>query len=159
MAQSIVGTEPKHLHSSRCIRRASNFIRKSTRPGYHLFQLLPSSRCYRLIKTQTNRFKNTIFFFATALTMRNTNKSCPVFFPVWVWLSVVNMCGVCFCHNMWQHICASAPGTFQGELYRTIFGCLFLNIALLGTLFFCTIFCFYIVWMKCDFVMNAHDIS
>ena len=40
-------------------------------PAHHMFDLLPSGRCYRSIRTRTNRLRNSIF--PQAITALNTN--------------------------------------------------------------------------------------
>ena len=47
-----------------------NIIKDITHPGRHLFQLLPSGRRYRSIRTRTNRLKNSFFPKAVALLWR-----------------------------------------------------------------------------------------
>ncbi len=42
------------LFSSRCLSRAAA-LKDPSHPGHHLFELLPSGRCFRSIKSQTNR--------------------------------------------------------------------------------------------------------
>ncbi|KAF7643578.1 hypothetical protein LDENG_00237040 [Lucifuga dentata] len=44
-------------------------IKDCSHPGHHLFDLLPSGRCYRSLKSQTNRLKHS--FFPTAIRSLN----------------------------------------------------------------------------------------
>ena len=73
-AQRIIGCPLPSLsdiYNSRCLSRARNILKDSTHPGFHLFDLLPSGRRYRCIKTRTNRFKDS--FFPRAITTLNNN--------------------------------------------------------------------------------------
>lgn len=47
----------RKISSSRCLSRAGNLIKVRTHPGYELFGLLPSGRCYSSSKTRANRLK------------------------------------------------------------------------------------------------------
>lgn len=71
-AQKIAGCHLptlEELHSSRCIKKAQNIIKDSSHPGHSLFELLPSGRRFRSVKTRTNRFKQS--FYPTAITTLN----------------------------------------------------------------------------------------
>lgn len=48
----------KTLYNSRCLSRASSILKESSHPRHHLFERLPSGRCYRCFNTRTNRLKN-----------------------------------------------------------------------------------------------------
>ncbi len=74
-AQRIIGCplpSLKDLYNSRCLSRAQNIEKDHPHPGSHLFKLLPSGRCYRCIKSRTNRLKDS--FFPRAIITLNTNK-------------------------------------------------------------------------------------
>ena len=66
------GLSATHKYSDRTgfLFRAETITRHSTHPAHHLFDLLPSGRCYRSIKTRTNRLWNS--FFPQAITALNT---------------------------------------------------------------------------------------
>lgn len=49
------------LFSNRCLRRACNIVRDSTRPGHGLVELLPSSRPFRLRRAPTNRLRDSFY--------------------------------------------------------------------------------------------------
>ncbi|KAK0143197.1 hypothetical protein N1851_018690 [Merluccius polli] len=70
-AQKIIGC-PLHslmdIYTSCCLSRAKTITKDSSHPG---FDLLPSGRRYRCIRTKTNRFKNS--FFPKAITTLNSN--------------------------------------------------------------------------------------
>ena len=73
-AQRIIGHPLPSLDSiyNSCYsNRARNIAQDSLHPGHHLFNLLPSGRCYRCIKTRTNRLKNS--FYLRAITLLNVN--------------------------------------------------------------------------------------
>ncbi|MCI4389835.1 hypothetical protein PGIGA_G00103570 [Pangasianodon gigas] len=53
------------VQKKRCLRRARNILKDSSHPAHSLFQLLPSRRRYRSLKTKTSRFRNS--FFPTAI--------------------------------------------------------------------------------------------
>lgn len=74
-AQKIVGCPlptMDDLHSARCAKKAQSIIRDTFHPGHSLFELLPSGRRYRTIKSRTNRFKNSCY--PTAITTLNAIK-------------------------------------------------------------------------------------
>ncbi|KAI5619386.1 gastrula zinc finger protein XlCGF28.1-like [Silurus asotus] len=57
-SQRITGTQLpaiEHLHHSRCLRRAHSIIKDSSHPSHKLFNLLPSRRRYRNLRTRTSR--------------------------------------------------------------------------------------------------------
>ena len=60
----------EELYNTRCLRKAQKIIKDSSHPGHSLFELLPSGRRYRTLKTRTNRLKNS--FYAKAITTLNT---------------------------------------------------------------------------------------
>ena len=51
-------TKNNYLNNVVKYNRARNIAQDSLHPGHHLFNLLPSGRRYRCIKTRTNRLKN-----------------------------------------------------------------------------------------------------
>ncbi|KAI5627525.1 gastrula zinc finger protein XlCGF28.1-like [Silurus asotus] len=72
-AQRITGTQLpaiEHLHHSRCLRRAHNIIKDSSHPSHKLFNLLPSRRRYRNLRTRTSRFRDS--FFPSTITLLNS---------------------------------------------------------------------------------------
>ncbi len=73
MAERIIGTDLpslQDLHSSRVKKRALRIVRDPLHPAFNLFRLLPSGRRYSLVKTRTNRFKNS--FFPVAIKILNS---------------------------------------------------------------------------------------
>ncbi|KAK0132009.1 hypothetical protein N1851_021293 [Merluccius polli] len=58
------------IYTSRCLSRAKTITKDSSHPGFDLFDLLPSGRRYRCIRTKTNSFKNS--FFPKAITTLNS---------------------------------------------------------------------------------------
>lgn len=71
-AQKIIGCPLPSLmdiYTSRCLSRGKTIIKDSSHPGSDLFNLLPSGRRYRCIRTRTNRFKNS--FFPKVITTLN----------------------------------------------------------------------------------------
>ena len=63
-AQRIIGCPLPSLtdiYTSRCLSRATSIIKDSSHPGSDLFDLLPSGRRYRVIRSKTNRMKNSFF--------------------------------------------------------------------------------------------------
>uniref|UniRef100_A0A3Q1J3V5 Ig-like domain-containing protein n=1 Tax=Anabas testudineus TaxID=64144 RepID=A0A3Q1J3V5_ANATE len=60
---------------SRCLKKAQTILRDTTHPGHSLFELLPSGRRFRSIKTRTDRFKKS--FYPVAITTLNTIKNGP----------------------------------------------------------------------------------
>ena len=60
------------LYSVRCLSTAEAITRDSTHSAHHLFDPLPSGRCYRSIKTRTDRLRNS--FFPQAITALNTSR-------------------------------------------------------------------------------------
>ena len=71
-AENIIGCplpSLEGLHSTRCLKKAKCILRDTSHPGHSLFELLPSGRRFRSIKTRTNRLKNS--FYAAAITELN----------------------------------------------------------------------------------------
>lgn len=65
----------KEIYDTPCLRRACSIIRDPSHTGHHLFQLLPSGRRFRAIKTRTNRPKNSFYPRAVvALNAVNSTK-------------------------------------------------------------------------------------
>ena len=63
-AQKIIGSELPALSSlyrTRLQRRAQRIIQDSTHPAHNLFELLPSGRRYRVIRSKIERMKNSFF--------------------------------------------------------------------------------------------------
>ena len=60
----------EELYNTRCLRKAQKIIKDPSHPGHSLFELLPSGRRFRTLKTRTNRLKNS--FYAKAITSLNT---------------------------------------------------------------------------------------
>ncbi len=74
-AQKIIGCplpSMEELHSSRCLLKAQKILKDPSHPGHSLFELLPSGRRYRVLKTLTNRLRNS--FYAKAISVLNTVK-------------------------------------------------------------------------------------
>ncbi|XP_078793907.1 uncharacterized protein LOC144987939 [Oryzias latipes] len=63
----------KDIYQSCCLSRVTDIITDSTHPAFSLFELLPSGRRYRSIRTRTNRLRNS--FFPQEITIRNTHTS------------------------------------------------------------------------------------
>ncbi|KAI4896218.1 hypothetical protein NFI96_025832, partial [Prochilodus magdalenae] len=64
VAGRIIGTDLPSLDSvytSRLKKKASSISRDATHPGHCLFDLLPSGKRYRAIRTKTNRLRNSFF--------------------------------------------------------------------------------------------------
>ncbi|XP_053084024.1 uncharacterized protein LOC128317209 [Pangasianodon hypophthalmus] len=55
------------VQKKRCLCRARNILKDSSHPAHSLFQLLPSRRRYRSLKTKTSRFRNSFFPIAVSL--------------------------------------------------------------------------------------------
>ena len=62
----------EELHSSRCLKKAQNIINDTQH--HSMFELMPSGRQYRSVKTTTNILKHS-FFFPTAITTLNAAKN------------------------------------------------------------------------------------
>uniref|UniRef100_A0A671LVB9 RNA helicase n=1 Tax=Sinocyclocheilus anshuiensis TaxID=1608454 RepID=A0A671LVB9_9TELE len=74
-AQKVIGCplpSMEELHSSRCLLKAQKILKDPSHPGHSLFELLPSGRRYRVLKTRTNRLRNS--FYAKAISFLNTAK-------------------------------------------------------------------------------------
>ena len=68
-ASKIVGSELTSLtaiYKDRSKKRAGKIISDQTHPAHHLFELLPSGKRYRCIRTKTNRFRNSFYPSAVA---------------------------------------------------------------------------------------------
>ena len=64
VAGRIIGTslpEISTVFNSRCLSRLKNIIKDQFHPAHHLFQLLPSGRRYRSIRSRTNRLTNSLY--------------------------------------------------------------------------------------------------
>ena len=71
-AQTIVGCPLptlEELYRSRCLKKTQNILKDTSHPGHPLFELLPSGRRYRVIKSGTSRFSNS--FYPTAVVTLN----------------------------------------------------------------------------------------
>ena len=65
----------EEIYNTHCLRRARTIIGDSSHPGHHLFELLPSGRYFRAIKTKANGLKNSFYPRAVvALNTANTTK-------------------------------------------------------------------------------------
>lgn len=74
-AERIVGCPLPSLvdiYTTRCVSRAQSIIKDNSHPATQLFELLPSGRRYRCIKTRTTRLKNS--FFPRAITILNSER-------------------------------------------------------------------------------------
>ena len=58
------------IFTSCCLQKFHNILKDSFHPAYHLFELLPSGKCYRSIKTRITRFMNS--FYPKAITTLNS---------------------------------------------------------------------------------------
>ncbi|KAK0149886.1 RNA-directed DNA polymerase from mobile element jockey [Merluccius polli] len=66
-AEKIIGCSLpplEDLSSSRCLSRALKISADSSHPSQHLFNLLPSGRRFRSLKSRTNRLKNSFYPWA-----------------------------------------------------------------------------------------------
>ena len=71
-AEGIIGcTLPTldQIYASRCYKKAAEIVQDSAHPGNDLFQLLPSGRSYRVIKTRTIHLRNS--FYPKAILVLN----------------------------------------------------------------------------------------
>uniref|UniRef100_A0A3B3BNL8 Reverse transcriptase domain-containing protein n=1 Tax=Oryzias melastigma TaxID=30732 RepID=A0A3B3BNL8_ORYME len=71
-AQRIIGCPLRPLATqsrSRCQKRTSTILKDPTHPAHHLFDLLPSGRRYRSIRSHTTRLTNS--FFPWSIRMLN----------------------------------------------------------------------------------------
>lgn len=71
-AESIVGcplSTLEQIYATRCHRKALDIVKDPSHPGHCLFELLPSGRRYRTMKTRTSRLKNS--FFSRAISALN----------------------------------------------------------------------------------------
>nr|XP_049595883.1 uncharacterized protein LOC125980593 [Syngnathus scovelli] len=74
-AQRIIGRPLPSLtdiYTTRCLSRAKAISADSSHPGSALFDLLPSGRRYRQMKTRTNRLRNS--FFPQAIAALNSSR-------------------------------------------------------------------------------------
>ena len=72
-AQRITGTPLpaiEDVQRKRCLRRARSILKDPSHPNHRLFQLLPSRRRFRSLRTKTSRFRNS--FFPTAVSLLNS---------------------------------------------------------------------------------------
>ena len=63
-ASKIVGCELTSLtaiYKDRSQKRAGKIISDQTHPAHHVFELLPSGKRYRCIRTKTNRFRKSFY--------------------------------------------------------------------------------------------------
>ena len=65
-ASKIVGSELTSLIYRQIQKRAGKIISDQTHPAHHLFELLPSGKRYRCIRTKSNRFRNSFYPSAVA---------------------------------------------------------------------------------------------
>uniref|UniRef100_A0A3B4G6L3 Reverse transcriptase domain-containing protein n=1 Tax=Pundamilia nyererei TaxID=303518 RepID=A0A3B4G6L3_9CICH len=73
-AEKVIGCKLpslQDLYTSRTLRRAARISADPSHPGYSLFDLLPSGRRLRSIRTRTSRHKNS--FFRSAVGHMNNN--------------------------------------------------------------------------------------
>ncbi|KAK0145089.1 hypothetical protein N1851_016021 [Merluccius polli] len=74
-AQRIIGhplPSLQDLYSIRCLRKARSILKDSSHPGHRVFQLLPSGRRFRMLKTRTNRIRDGFYDRAIALLNENS---------------------------------------------------------------------------------------
>ena len=74
-AQKIVGCplpSLEDLHRSRGLKKTQNILKDPSHPGHSLFELLPSGKRYRSIKSRTSRLTNS--FYPTAVVALNAAK-------------------------------------------------------------------------------------
>ena len=72
-AQRITGTPLpaiEDIQRKRCLRRARSILKDSSHPDHGLFNLLPSGRRFRSLRTRTSRSRNS--FFPTAVSLLNS---------------------------------------------------------------------------------------
>ncbi|CAG5946904.1 unnamed protein product [Menidia menidia] len=77
-AQKIIGCPQPSLtaiYNSRCLSRARNILRDATHPGFHLFNLLPSGRRFRLLTFQG------LFKFKCPALKEGTLQQCGALWP------------------------------------------------------------------------------
>ncbi|KAK0144708.1 Afadin [Merluccius polli] len=80
-AQRIIGhplPSLQDLYSTRCLRKARSILKDSSHPGHRVFQLLPSGRRFRMLKTQTNRIRDGFYNRAIALLNENSRHICDI---------------------------------------------------------------------------------
>ena len=53
---------------SRCLQKTHNILKDSFHPANYLFELLPSGKCYRSIRTRTTRFMSKLSPYHRVLT-------------------------------------------------------------------------------------------
>lgn len=69
-AQKIIGhplPSLKDLFSFRCLSRARSILKDHTHPGHRVFELLPSGKRFRVLKSRTNRLLNSFYNKAIAV--------------------------------------------------------------------------------------------
>ena len=59
------------IFNSRCLQKTHNILKDSYHPANYLFELLPSGKRYRSIRTRTTRFINS--FYPKAVTILNSD--------------------------------------------------------------------------------------
>ncbi len=67
LAQKIIGCplpSLEEISSTRCLKRAGSIVSDSSHPAHHIFDLLPSGRHFRSIKTRTSRLRDSFFPWA-----------------------------------------------------------------------------------------------
>uniref|UniRef100_A0AAQ6IK40 Alkylated DNA repair protein AlkB homologue 8 N-terminal domain-containing protein n=1 Tax=Anabas testudineus TaxID=64144 RepID=A0AAQ6IK40_ANATE len=73
-AQKIIGhplPSLKDLYSTRCLRRARNILKDCTHPGHRVFKWLPSGKRLRVLRSRTNRLRDS--FYNRAIALMNTH--------------------------------------------------------------------------------------
>ncbi len=60
------------MFASHCLQKIHNILKDSYHPAHNLFELLPSGKRYRSIKTRTTRFMNSFYPKAITITILNT---------------------------------------------------------------------------------------
>ncbi len=58
------------IFASHCLQKIHNILKDSYHPAHKLFELLPSGKLYRSLKTHTSRFMNS--FYPKVMTILNT---------------------------------------------------------------------------------------
>ncbi len=77
-AQCITGTPLpaiEDVQRKHCLRRARCILKDSSHPDHRLFNLLPSGRCFRSLRTKTSRLRNSLF--PTAVSLLNSARWSP----------------------------------------------------------------------------------
>lgn len=76
-AQKIINTQLPSLEDiyiSRCLQKTTNILKDYSHPANHLFELLPSGRRYRTLKTRTTRLLNS-FYPKAIITLNSATNS------------------------------------------------------------------------------------